>query len=153
MRIHTNTLTASDIYAAANKAGAVVATFSGHGSRSRARAFDVKLEGSSRRRPNGGASGAGTGYAATWDQWGMFLAELFAKDGSMFTPYDKSAEYFADRTADRFGAPEVTMTADGYRDVFVAYGAPDDMHGDHTFRYSGTPRQQECTRCTAVQRY
>lgn len=151
MRIHSDTLTREDIRAAARVARVDFDRFDDKGSRKRSHAFDVTLTGESRRRPNGGSSGAGSDYAATWDQWGVFLAVLFETDPDMVTPYYKDAEDFADRTGDRFGAPEVEMGSGGYVEVFKAYGWPEDAHGDHTFRFAGTPRSQSCTKCTASQ--
>lgn len=153
MRIHSDVLKFSDIHDAARIARVDVVKLSDHGSRRRSQAFDVKLEGESRRRPNGGSSGAGSGYAATWDQWGVFLAVLFERDPEMLTPYYTDAENFADRTADRFGAPEVVMGSGGYREEFKAYGWPEDAHGDHKFEYAGQPRVFECRKCSATQRY
>lgn len=148
MRIHTDTLTRRDIFDAAVIARVDLATFTSHGSRSRHHAYTIKLEGESRRRPNGGASGAGSGYAATWDQWGVFLGVLFDRDPSMVTPYYADADAFHWQTADRF--------ADRSADVDYATGPvfwPSDAHGDHRFDFSGTPFQQECTRCSAIKRW
>lgn len=82
MRIHSDTLTPADVYAAADAAGpGVHVTLTRHGSRSRSHALEVKLTGTSSRRPNGGNRGADSdAYAATWDEWGMFLARLFDVD-------------------------------------------------------------------------
>lgn len=152
MRIHTDA-TLTTIVNAARIARVDLVVSTEHGSRSRARAFEVKLEGVSRRRPNGGSSGAGSGFAATWDQWGVFLAHLFEVDPTAKCWAYDGAEDFANKTADRFGAPETFMTPDGYRDVFTSYDWPDDAHGDHTFRYDGRPFEQACTKCSAVRRW
>lgn len=166
MRIHTDRLTESDIYTAARHARADVVVLTEHGSRSRDHAFNVKLEGESRRRPNGGASGKGyaSGYAATWDQWGVFLAILFDIDPDAFTPYDKSGAYFDQRTNWRFrptvvGLGEstnyhvVNVVADPpYHTLGSSYW-PDDAHGDHRFEFAGVPREQACRKCSAVQRW
>lgn len=89
MRIHSDTLTPADVYAAARAAGpGVGVTVTRHGSRSRSHALDVKLTGTSSRRPNSGNGGrfrdddpgAPYAHAATWDEWGMFLARLFDVD-------------------------------------------------------------------------
>jgi hypothetical protein len=144
MRIHcSNDVTTSTIYAAARHARVDV-TITEHGSRSRDHAFNVKLEGESRRRPNGGASGAGSGYAATWDQWGVFLAFIFDVD-----PRTKCWAYanvwdFDAKTRYRF-SPDGNDRAEG-SDFW-----PNDAHGDHRFEFAGVPRQQSCTKCSAVQ--
>ena len=140
MRIHANTLTTGDIREAARIARVDIVQLSTHGSRTLDYAFNVKLEGESRRRPNGGSSGAGSGYAATWDQWGVFLSILFDRDPTIVTTYYASWQDFY-RATDRRFAPSI----DG--DFW-----PDDAHGDHTFRYQGVPRSQSCTKCSATQR-
>lgn len=137
MRIHSDTLTSLNVYEAARIARAEVEVTS-HGSRSRNHAFNVTLTGESKRRPNSGKRGAGDDYAATWDQWGVFLAMLFALDPTMVTPYYADADEFHERTSDRFDVP---------------FFWPADTHGDHTFRFAGTPREQACTKCSAVQRW
>lgn len=76
MRIHTN-LDFGDLVDAARHAGVTIARSSKHGSRSRAHAFEVNLSGSGR---HGGQWGNGQGRSATWDEWGIFLAELFRRD-------------------------------------------------------------------------
>lgn len=137
MRIHTDRLNTTHLWEAARIAR-VEMDLTSHGSRKRDRAYNVTLRGESRRRPNSGKGGAGDDYAATWDQWGVFLAVLFATDPDMVTPYYADAEEFHHRTLDRFAS--------------VDYW-PADAHGDHTFRFAGTPREQSCTKCTAVQRW
>lgn len=180
MRIHTDTLTESDIYKAAWFARVDVVKLTRHGSKSRDHAYDVKLEGESRRRPNGGASGVsyGSGYAATWDQWGVFLSVLFDLDnGDTFdpsAPMTIPAAYadrdgFHERTGNRFLAVEtvqgstveestnanvINVRTGGW---FVQHIAdhywPADAHGDHTFRFDGVPFEQSCTKCSAKQRW
>lgn len=165
MRIHTDRLKASDLYSAALIAR-VDLTLTEHRSRSRARGFNVTLRGESNRKPNYGTSRTADRFntyehAATWDQWGVFLAVLFEADANrtfepsrdMFTPYDESYLHFAARTGDRFGAPEDTMEAGGYVRRFVAYGWPEDAHGDHSFKWDSGRREYTCRRCSAVQRY
>lgn len=156
MRFHTDTLTYLDLREAALKALAYLDASDEHGSRKRDHAWEVKLTGHSRRRPNGGTYGSSSGiddHAATWDQWGVFIAELFARDNKMTTTYYASAEEYAHRTGDRFGAPTVTMDSTGYVERFVSAGWPEDAHGDHTFRASGRHGVSACTKCSAVQVY
>lgn len=152
MRIHSDRLTYRDLIAAARVARADI-EMTDHDSKSRDRAFDVHLTGESRRRPNRRGQGDPDAYAATWDQWGVFLAALYERDDRLVTPYYSDASDFADRTGDRFGAPETVMESDGYHDRFVAYGWPDDAHGDHRFKFQGVPREQRCTKCSAVTRW
>lgn len=130
MRIHTDTLTVTDIYAAAAHAGGgdyrtspVYVDVMEHGSRKRARAFNVSLTGTSTRRPNSGNRGADGAdvYAATWDEWGMFLAELFRRDPNATIPgVYESGEHFRWVTGGRFD----TLT-------------PADQHGGAGHKWSG----------------
>lgn len=105
MRIHTDTLTSADVY---NACDAATRSVSGtktvrptrlelHGSRKRARAFDVILTGSNSRRQNGGQD-----YAATYDEWGYFLAHLFARDPQMTCDYYDDAADFQTKTDRRY---------------------------------------------------
>lgn len=129
MRIHGSHIKTGDIYAAAELARVTLDKTTMHNSRSRGQAFDITLSGESRRHQNGGPN-----KAATWDQWGVFLAYLFEHDTTLTIPrVYEDVDQFNYRTDFRF--------EDGW---------PNDAHGDHTFRYSGTPRQQECSKCTAV---
>lgn len=140
MRIHTDVLDAPDFNEAARIARVTFTRIDWKGSRSRNRSVDLILTGESHKMQNGG-----TERAATWDQWGVFLAVLFDKDPSMTTTYYADADAFARKTADRFGA---------FDDVrrFVAIGWPNDSHGDHQWDYAGVPGEQACTKCTAIRR-
>lgn len=103
MRIHTNIIDPADMYRAAEDAGdGVTVEFMEHGSRSRLRAFEFSLSGTSNRRRNSGNRGAGDEYAATWDEWGMFLAHLFALDPEARSGWYESADYFHWVTGGRF---------------------------------------------------
>lgn len=131
MRIHTDTLSYADMSRAAMFARVTFTTLEKHGSKSRDHAFEVILSGESRRHQNGGSD-----MAATWDQWGVFLNDLFGMDDSVKCRTYEDVEAFDYMTKGRF--------EDGW---------PDDAHGDHTFRFSGTTYQQECTKCSAVTRW
>ena len=130
MRLHTSA-TEADVRAAAKVARATLARLSEHGSRSREHAFEVTLTGESSRWPNGGRT-TDRGKAATWDQWGVFLAALYAIDPQMTCWAYSGAYEFHVRTAERF-----------------ANGWPDDAHGDHSWVW-GSGRGQ-CRRCSAQQ--
>lgn len=142
MRIHVDLIDASLIRGAASAAGATIETLTQHRSQSRRRAFEVKLTGNSARRPNGGSYGAGDDYAATWDQWGVFLGLLFGVDPVMFTTYDKSADAFSYHTGGRF---------DGLDADHIVI----PLSHDHVFRPTGVPGEQACIKpnCTGVQRF
>lgn len=133
MRLHTNSLTASDLWAAARIAE-VDLELTTHGSRSRDHAFNVTLRGNSNRRPNTGRSGSADEFAATWDQWGVFLAELFDRDNTLVAAHYTDADTFHLMTAGRF-----------------ENGWPEDAHGDHRFEYAGIPYTQKCKKCSATQ--
>ncbi|ATS93166.1 hypothetical protein SEA_PATIO_85 [Gordonia phage Patio] len=131
MRLHTDTLTSGDLYAAtvaandrmdattdlaANSARTthrphivtpMYAEITTHGSRIRTRALEVQMSGDASRRTNSGNRGAGDEYAATWDQWGLFLAEAFRRDpdmlvGSKKYPVYDGAEHFHWVTGTRY---------------------------------------------------
>lgn len=86
MRIHSDTLTVADLSMASRLAVVTFTTLDRKGSRKRDHAFEVKLSGDSPFRQNGG-----TEYAATWDQWGIFLAYLYSRDPDMIAAaYNKS---------------------------------------------------------------
>src|SRR6188474_3141328 len=87
MRLHTDILTAADVYAATISRGmrGVYADVATVGSRSHARALDVHLSGTSSRRVNAGTSHVdrfALDHAATWDEWGMVIAALYELDPS-----------------------------------------------------------------------
>ena len=110
MRIHTTFLGSDDLYVAARYAsgkgdGMVsIDSASMHGSRSHDHAFNVLLEGDgtvNKRRRNFGTSKTADRldrpYACTYDQWGHFLAALFAIDPDIHIPgvYKNAADFHA----------------------------------------------------------
>lgn len=151
MRLHTDKVTFSDLYAAASVAQVSMETFTQHGSRARDHAFEVKLVGTedahSARRPNSGRYGRGYGdiYAASWDQWGIFLRHLYEIDptmvcGSPTRPVYANLSDFDYKTDGRF--------------LINAGGAamwPLDEHGDHRWQPGSEVRTRECTKCSARQ--
>lgn len=146
MRIHTNGHKMGDLFTAARVAGVSFAKIEKHGSRKRDRAFEVKLEGSSNRDGQGYDSHCYTYKAATWDEWGVFLAHLFAADPDMTTPYYLDAHDFAFQTNSRF--LDKAWGSDEWEVV-----KPHDMGVclSHNWKFSsyGTMR---CAKCSAVQR-
>ena len=97
MRIHTD-LSEQQIYKAlANLAGVGLTSFSTHRSQKRARAFEIKLFGNSPRRQNRGSD-----YAATWDEWGIFIQNIFEQDPTAIVGMYESYDMFRTVTADRF---------------------------------------------------
>lgn len=171
MRIHSNTLSAIDIFEAA-RISRTTLTWSTQGSRIRERSWDVTLTGESKRRPNDRGRHQSWEFAATWDQWGVFLAVLFDRDpealcGTVKRPAYADRADFHRKTGDRF-RPVGIITADTpgalavtgddydgtsgpvYRQERTYW--PADAHGDHTFRPSGTPGVSVCSRCSATDR-
>lgn len=137
MRLHSDIITADDLRVAAHNAR-VGLTFTAHGSRCRARAFEVHLTGNSNRRPQNPQNR--DDYAATWDQWGTFFAYLYDIDhgnpgmivGSSARPVYSHRDNFHDVTFGRFD------TADSDSPFW-----PADYHGDHSWNV------RACRKCSA----
>lgn len=129
MRIHSDYVTVSDIYALLRDGlTGVSVEVSRHGSRKRAAALEVRLEGTSTRR-----NMSNTGQAATWDEWGVFMARVFNLDANAILGHEDRGN-FVERTQERFEA--LTM--------------PEDAHGNHHWESAGA-RVQACKHCSAVQ--
>lgn len=87
-----------------------------------------------------------TDYAATWDQWGVLLSQVFAADpearvGGYLRPVYNGAADFHRQTDGRFVG-------------VVWLGDLLDFHGDHTFRFDPslggfTTHVSKCTKCSA----
>ena len=141
MRIHTNaTLAQIENAASIAKVDWLNTEITEHKSRSRERAFEVKLAGNSRRRPNGGPKGYDH-YAATWDQWGIFLGNVFVVDPEMKCWAYDGIDDFDWQTGERFFEGSI----------------PEDMHGDHKFDWVGVlvtgASLQRCRKCTATRKW
>jgi len=117
MRIHSDIIVNRDIYDATDYATRLTRTTAKdrgvyahatvratrmdlHGSRKRARAFDVLLTGTNTRGQNGNPRTP----AATYDEWGNFLAHLFSIDPAMVCDYYASAEDFHAKTDGKYRA-------------------------------------------------
>jgi hypothetical protein len=99
--------------------GVVFTGFTRHQSRSRPCGYEIQLgaydrelpDGTAdqrgakmkqRKRQNSGTYGADVLYAATWDEWGWFMAKVFARDpDAVFGPY-RSRWDFKVKTGGRF---------------------------------------------------
>lgn len=134
MRIHTH-LCLGMIESAALKAGVSFGKLVAHGSRTREHAFEVQLLGTSTRRPNSGSRGVGRDdYAATWDEWGIFLADLFEADPDIVCqPYNGAADFYY-KTDGRYESLR-----------------KEDQHRNHKWEFAA-PGAQECN-CGAVRRW
>jgi hypothetical protein len=108
VRIHTDHLSRGDLTAAVSRAGLRGVWIDGcteHGSRKRRRAFEVRLAAHprpGRRRRNTGRYGAEDGFspqyvaAATYDEHGAWIAELYALDADAIVgPYRNRADFHA----------------------------------------------------------
>lgn len=110
MRIHTNEISHTQTIRNALKEQKVLGRIAGHvtfktlehrGSRSHHFAFEIQLEAdirdNGRRAGNSGSYGAmqpeSDGYAATYDEWGWLLAELYEIDRDMVVGSTKHPTY------------------------------------------------------------
>lgn len=97
MRIHTSAIYDQDIYNAASSAGVAIVGVTSHGSRKRARAYEVKLSGSSNRR-----TADGQNDAALWDEWGNFISALYEIDSNAIIGDYPNKHYFDFATNSRY---------------------------------------------------
>lgn len=138
MRLHTDHLTAADVHRATAKLPGVYAEVTEHGSRSHARALEVKLTG------NGRVNASNTGYGATWDEWGAVIGALYLIDpgavwGSVKRPTYADAEHYHAVTGDRFR--DGTLPADTHK----------QHRWDHVRAVTGV-WMSRCNRCSATMR-
>lgn len=110
MRIHT-TADRLDVATAARKAGIYLEKFNTHGSRSHRHAFEVIASGESPHRINSGKFGHE--YAASWDQWGIFLAAIYAVDPTAKSWAYTDADDFHAKTGHRFDPDRSTFVPAG----------------------------------------
>lgn len=112
MKIHTDKITLADLYAATRDIpGAYLDDVAYAGSRSRDHAFWVSLEsdgtpdqhGAPRRhKRNSGHRGAHPGYAASYADWGHWLAALFDIDPDAIASSYKGRDDFHAQTKGAF---------------------------------------------------
>lgn len=100
MHIHTSA-PESVIWNASRRANCWLSRFQESGSRSHAAKYDVILASATRETGRRNADGA---IAATWDEWGTFLAEIFEEDPHAKTSAYRNAEHFAWATGNRYAA-------------------------------------------------
>jgi hypothetical protein len=113
MRIHSDVLIMANFYGATKAAklspDVWVEDFSQHGSRKRSRGYEVRLaaeagrdyKGTARRPRNSGSYGAEDGTyqkAATYDEHGKWIAELYKVDPEAIVGPYKNAEDFHSKT-------------------------------------------------------
>lgn len=102
MRIRTDILMKQDLHAACPE-GVSVVELRETRSRNRARGFDVFLTGSSPRRSAHYVDSWGC-YppAATYDEWGIFLADLYGRDQDMIAGPYNGLNDFCEKTQNEF---------------------------------------------------
>lgn len=126
MRLHTR-LTPVELYSVfgAHSAADVHLEHTRHGSRSHDHAFEVSLTGYGARHTrakNTGTSASSRERAATWSDWGRFLAGVFERDPSAKCAYYANAEDYHAKTHGLFvhGALVAPDTlADAVRDTMA----------------------------------
>lgn len=136
MRFHTS-LTEADVRSVELPPGVHWHHVRQYGSRSRARGFEIVLEGNS---CHGGQFGALDYKAALWDEWGVVLGQLFALDpNARIARVYEGAEHFHYVTGDRFHP----------------FNLPERLCPRH--KWGGwdrnLPSQSWCTKCDAVHRW
>lgn len=113
MKIRTDKLTRADIVAAVNGAGAArVAELTEGRARSHARRFELYLEGSSRYAPNRRSDTGGK--AATWDEWGIAIAAMYAIDPRAIIGHYTSRQDFRNKTREDAQRIAAHVDADSY---------------------------------------
>lgn len=100
MRIHTS-LTQQEVYS--SLPDGVHANIMRHNSRKRDHAYEVTLyvhtkDDLHRRFGNSGGYGAATDVAATWDEWGIWMANIYEKDPDAIIGWYESHSHFLDTT-------------------------------------------------------
>lgn len=142
MKVHSDTLSPLIMHHAAVETGVTLEKCVEKGSRKRKRGFEFSLSGSSNRRPNSGRNGADDDrFAATWDEWGMFLNRLFEADPNATMTYYEDQDDFRWQTDRRFDTLK-----------------PADQCRNHKWEYDGTVATgsysvHSCTKCLATRRH
>lgn len=144
MRLHTRLFRFDVAEAAGYVSTVTVARLSEHNSRTHERAYDVVLAGSGN---TGGQWGSYDDKTATWDEWGIFLGELYRRDPAMRCGSSRRAPVYAN--ADHF----VWATGGRYDELFTVAG----QHLRHRWEHNGEAvtgvySVQEC-QCGAIRRW
>lgn len=136
MKLYANEITEKEIMDAALQAGASVEKMIVRRGRRFARTFDVILSGSGPRRSQWREQSV---PAATWDEWGIFMARLFDHEPTMrIGPY-RDRDHFRWSTGDRYDDLD-----------------PADQHNHRWTLDYHTPRVEQgqfCKGCDAVRRF
>lgn len=155
MRIHTDLSAMHVINAVHALPGTTVAVakIERHGSRKRANGIELQLFGSGR---TGGQWGNHSGKAATWDEWGMVIARIYAADSRAIVGPYPTADAFRWSTSNRFGG---WGSYRPYEDDETAKFVPSDLtpetqHLQHKWAHDGVSlggsyATSHCTKCDA----
>jgi hypothetical protein len=133
MQVHTDHLTAADLYGALKVTGLAARgvyldsdrAVSAHRSRKRHHRLNfylVATDGHGRRWANSGQRGAGTDKAATWLEWGALIAELYHRDPDALVAYYGSASDFIAQTRRGPGnvkPDDIPATVEAWRTLYV----------------------------------
>lgn len=135
MRIHTK-LSKRDISAAVRKARVNLIRFDVYVSRSHDWAFEVVLSGSGAHRSR--CQGNRDYPAATWDEWGIFLGEIFRRDPTAKTRAYRDADDFLWKTGERFDDITPDRQHKLHRwDRYPVYPSPGQPRREHDPRRAG----------------
>lgn len=90
MKVHSNRKISKFEFEAACPQGVFISSFETAGSRLSDYAWEIRLSGSNPSMQQGG-----TGFhAATWDEWGLWIAEVFKLDPlAVIGPYKGQGEF------------------------------------------------------------
>jgi hypothetical protein len=132
MRLHTDRIDRIDLAAAASIARVGFFKLEERGSRCRAHAFEVRLEGYVGKRQLNFGDGYTT--AATWDEWGIFFDRLFKMDEHMVAGSAASTGWGYRGRAD-------FRTATGYRYDHLEH---EEQHVYHKWGWFGEHGVNEC---------
>lgn len=137
MKIHYNNLTYSDLHKAASKAGVTIERDDFAGSKTHKGKVDIILSGDSSYNVNFSSEAY---KAATYDQWGIFLNELFTIDPTI-------------KAGDAYVNVEHFHWSTGNR-----YASEFETHKTHKWEYQGITvgngyNVHHCTKCSAIRRF
>lgn len=147
MRIHSDVIAYTQQIRDALPAGVRAEVVNPHRSRSRRYAYEVRLTGTGSHATQWGTRDT---PAATWDEWGMFLAKLYELDPNMVAANYRDAAHFHWTTGDRFRALTPTEQHRMHRWVLQGIAAT-GTYSVHACK--GSKAHGQCTAITRYTRY
>ena len=102
MKVYSDTLTINDLYACLPSGVGIAGVREIGRARKRARGWELSLEGYDARhtrRTNSGQYGAGERFAATWDDHGVWMNNLYERDPNAHIAWYENREDFYEKTA------------------------------------------------------